>query len=67
MLKSKGPVVQPYFKSYEVYGVSFSSSPILLVALVELLHFYPVLTLALTIITTAVISYLGNSRFTFKQ
>ena len=66
VFKSKGAIVREYLKIYIVYGVSFLLSIALLALLVELLGMHPVLAQFFVILVTVIVSYLGNSRFTFR-
>ncbi len=67
VFRSTGPILHEYLRSYVVYGVSFLLSFGTLIALVELFDIHPVLAQALTIVTTVIASYVGNSRFTFQR
>ena len=67
VFKSTGNIIYEYLRIYVVYGISFVLGLLMLALLVELAGLHPILANLLIIVTTVVISYLGNSRFTFNQ
>ncbi len=67
VFRSKGNMVREYLKIYIVYGTSFFLGIALLALLVELAGMHPVAAQFLVILVTVVVSYLGNSRFTFRS
>ena len=67
VFKSRGRIIEEYFRIYIVYGISFILGIALLTLLVELAGLHPVLAQFFVIITTVIVSYIGNSRFTFNQ
>jgi putative flippase GtrA len=67
VFKSTSSIVREYVRIYAVYGASFILSLMLLALLVELLHMHPIAGQLIVTIASAVFSYFGNSRFTFKE
>ena len=67
VFKSTGNIIHEYFRIYVVYGISFVLGLLLLALLVELAGLHPILANLVVITTTVIVSYIGNSRFTFKQ
>lgn len=67
VFRSDGNILHEYLKIYVVYGVTFVLSIVMLALLVELLGLHPVLAQFFVILVTVVVSYLGNSRFTFSS
>ena len=67
VFKSTGNIIHEYLRIYVVYGISFVLGLLLLALLVELAGLHPILANLFVIVTTVIISYLGNSRFTFNQ
>lgn len=67
VFKSRGRIIEEYFRIYIVYGISFILGIALLTLLVELAGLHPVLAQFFVIIITVIVSYIGNSRFTFNQ
>lgn len=67
VFKSRGRIIEEYFRIYIVYGISFILGIALLTLLVELAGLHPVLAQFFVIIITVIVSYIGNRRFTFNQ
>jgi putative flippase GtrA len=67
VFKSKGNIIHEYLRIYVVYGVSFVLGLTLLAIQVETLGVHPILANLFVIVITVIISYFGNSRFTFNQ
>ena len=67
VFKSTGNIIHEYLRIYVVYGVSFVLGILLLALLVEIAGLHPILANLFVIIITVIVSYFGNSRFTFKQ
>ena len=67
VFKSRGRIINEYFRIYIVYGISFILGIVLLTLLVEFAGLHPVLAQFFVIIITVIVSYIGNRRFTFNQ
>ena len=67
VFKSTGNIFHEYLRIYVVYGVSFVLGLLSLAVLVEALGLHPILANLFVIVITVIISYFGNSRFTFSQ
>ena len=67
VFKSRGSIINEYFRIYIVYGISFILGIALLTLLVEFAGLHPVLAQFFVIIITVIVSYIGNRRFTFNQ
>jgi putative flippase GtrA len=67
VFRSRGRIITEYLRIYLVYGVSFILGIALLALLVEVAGLHPVLAQLFVIIITVIVSYLGNSRFTFGR
>ncbi|MCH7741928.1 MAG: GtrA family protein [Proteobacteria bacterium] len=67
VFKSRGRIINEYFRIYIVYGISFILGIALLTLLVEFAGLHPVLAQFFVIIITVIVSYIGNRRFTFNQ
>ncbi len=67
VFKSRGKIINEYFRIYIVYGISFILGIALLTLLVEFAGLHPVLAQFFVIIITVIVSYIGNRRFTFNQ
>ena len=67
VFKSRGKIINEYFRIYIVYGISFILGIALLTLLVELAGLHPILAQFFVIIITVIVSYIGNRRFTFNQ
>ncbi|MCH8257849.1 MAG: GtrA family protein [Proteobacteria bacterium] len=67
VFKSRGSIINEYFRIYIVYGISFILGIVLLTLLVEFAGLHPVLAQFFVIIITVIVSYIGNRRFTFNQ
>jgi putative flippase GtrA len=65
VFKTKGNVMQEYFRFYVIYGIAFLANLVLLPAFVELLHVHPLISQALIIVLTVIISYFGHKNFSF--
>ncbi|MBT4161168.1 MAG: GtrA family protein [Gammaproteobacteria bacterium] len=67
VFKSEGNLIHEYLKIYVVYGVTFVLSIVMLALLVELLGMHPIVAQFFIIVVTVIVSYFGNSRFTFNS
>lgn len=66
VFKTKGNVVTEYFRFYVIYGIAFLANLALLPVFVELLHVHPLMSQALIIVLTMIISYFGHKNFSFR-
>ena len=65
---AKGKAIISEFARFSTtYVVTFCLSLVLLPALVEIGHIHPKIAVAIIILIGTVISYLGHSRFSFRQ
>jgi len=60
-------IIAEFFRFSTTYVVTFCLSLVLFPALVEIGHIPPKITAAIIILICTVISYLGHSRFSFRQ
>ena len=60
-------IIAEFFRFSATYAVTFCLSLALLPALVEIGHIHPKIAAAIIIFICTVISYLGHSRFSFRQ
>ena len=60
-------IIAEFFRFSTTYVVTFCLSLVLLPALVEIGHIHPKIAAAIIILICTVISYLGHSRFSFRQ
>ncbi len=66
VFKTKGNFMKEYSRFYVVYGAAFIANLVLLPVFVELLRIHPLISQALIIILTVIISYFGHKHFSFK-
>jgi len=60
-------IIAEFLRFSATYVVTFCLSMILLPALVEIGHIHPKIAAAIIVLICTVISYLGHSRFSFRQ
>jgi len=60
-------IIAEFFRFSTTYVVTFCLSLVLLPTLVEIGHIHPKIAAAIIILICTVISYLGHSRFSFRQ
>ncbi len=67
IFKTRGNYFSEYIKSYVVYGTNFLINLALLPFFVEILKIRPVISQAMLIPLTVVISYFGHKHFSFNK
>ncbi len=67
VFKTKGNFMKEYSRFYVVYGAAFIANLMLLPVFVELLRIHPLMSQALIIILTVIISYFGHKHFSFRE
>lgn len=67
VFKTKGNFMKEYSRFYVVYGAAFIANLMLLPVFVELLRIHPLISQALIIILTVIISYFGHKHFSFRK
>lgn len=60
-------IIAEFFRFAATYVVTFCLSLVLLPAFVEIVHVTPKISAAIIVLMCTVISYLGHSRFSFRQ
>ena len=60
-------IIAEYFRFFFTYIITFTLSLILLPFFVEIVHLHPRIAAVIIILICTVISYIGHSRFSFKN
>jgi putative flippase GtrA len=66
VFKTKGNYLREYLRFYIVYGTTIALNLVLLPVLVEIFHISPVIAPAGLVFISALFSYIGNKKFSFK-
>lgn len=67
VFKTRGRWMAEYFRAYVVYGTIATAGVIFLWVYIDMLHLNIWIAQLLVILSTLVLSYIGHSRFTFRE